>query len=287
MKIPVEKLYGLEGEDGPGMQRLREEMAILFSPRLKAHTEKLLRDAYALHGTPVIIELFDDDSFEYLPYTNTVYVNLHEYEETLHIAKDGTHFQPALSTLIEHELRHATQQTPEDIVRKNKLVADEATELAKRSPIAKALNKEKTALRNTPYTLHAHRHIERVIKHKVAFRALEAKLVDEHPHTIAYEEAYEAPAVADEALVAQELGMPVREYYGATTLIPEALLKQKHEYAKELQDQYKVDKKAGIAPLSSEPAKKSWKTFRQEGSKFKLEIPDHPLLAIHKDGGIA
>jgi hypothetical protein len=90
-------LYRIAGKQGPMLQRIKEAMNWLLSPKAEGIGEKLLKDAYALHGKPVRIGPgVAGERYSY-------------YLRDLHEIKISLEITHSLERTLAHELVHAGQ----------------------------------------------------------------------------------------------------------------------------------------------------------------------------------
>ncbi len=288
MKLPIEELYRIEGEAGPLLDRAKAALDWLLSPQAEGIGESLLRDAYELHGQPVSIRAttLNPQGCQYVHQEHRVDINPDFLQHVVFKAKDGTHFSPSVESVLGHELTHATQRGWAEAEKMWENAFAAYTEklfsiFDRREDVLTHIH----AGLNTPYQLTAREQIRKATDSMLTFTREELPTYIEHPDYQRYLKEYEAPAVAMESRISALQNMPSRADYLSSGLSNEGVEKQIEGMRQMVDHQVGIDEKAGIAPFSHEHAQKLWQQYVKDSSEFKLTKPDHPLLAVYKDGG--
>jgi hypothetical protein len=228
MSIPLHELYVLKGEAGPALERVKNALAWLVSPKAEGIGEKLIRDAHALHGKPVNIEVssLGSNGYHYLLGDHKLIINP-EHVDLMKIRDLNGTLQPvSLERLLAHELTHAGQPLAKETFNQqwqlqqrifNELVGrlPEAERAAIYEPIERALETD-TAQAMRP---HIEEHFNRA--GKLEYKAKEMLAND--PSYQSYIEEFEVPAMKNENLVARMRGEPHRtDYLNGYEITPEA-----------------------------------------------------------------
>ena len=290
MKLPIRKLYTLSGRPDSEVERIGQAMDWLCSAEAGHLGEELLRKTYAIHDQPIIIRPAHDGWARYDPYEHVLYVcDTGEYW-----AVDGTKNAISLESVLVHELTHAADPLLKEHgdLGLQKSAEKEVKKVVEDGEIGQTLKRYRTMAKNTPYWSLLVDYIVKAADVDVKKEIEEKRLLAEHPDFIRHCELIERESVANENKILKIQGKPERVPYEddrkATAADPsyaDKVRKQRAWVSKMLLIESNPDLKEGIAPLSHEPAKQSWQAYIQDGGEFKLEKPDHPLLAVHKDGG--
>ena len=213
MSVDPKLLYDIVGEAGPAFARVEKAMHWLISPEAKGIGQKLLEDAYQLHGRPVTIRVSDIPINGYLEREHTVFTNPSIIDQV----SFGNSQRSSIERCLGHELVHATQveQAEEKeklqqatkelgIAYKARFTPEEWEQQTKHLGLALEAPDEESAM------THIARHVyEHVIPANNALRAQR----NAHPDSIAYIKKYEKPAVEIENRIAAIRGEPQRAAY--------------------------------------------------------------------------
>ena len=287
-KIQMRKLYRLEGEAGPLLEHTEAAMDWLLSPKAEGIGKKLLKDAHRVHGKPVTIRAAAEHPLGciYVPDHHYIFMNPEFVDHLTFKTVEGKEFNPSLEVVLAHELAHAGQA---GLIETGQLVAElQGKFVEKLMRIADARKDTKAyqlTAKNTPYKSIAKQRIKSWMDEFAEISRKEFPSLIQHPDYQRFVEKYEVAAVTTENKIAKLQHGPYRAGYWDANISAEGETKQLAQFGEILEQAAEVEKKTGIAPLSHEPAKKLWQEYTKNGSEFQLTKPDHPLLAVHKDGG--
>lgn len=266
--MDIKLLYNLAGDEELALKRVEESLAWLLSPKADGIGEKLLRDAFALHGKPVTIVATATEQTGYYNMLGEHAVKInpkHIAGITLKSADGASHVMSVERTLA-HELVHAGQKEATVEV-ENSLEAIKVRAQAKamsrfsEQEIAESQSHLMKALDAPDYHT-ARKHVEEYVD-KVALPMNTETMANLHadPEFVRYTQTLEVPAMAVENRVAIIRGEPERIDYAHAHDIEPASLREMmiDEVSKELELHSK--------PVSTNPQ-------RGDGKKWSDSLGD-------------
>jgi hypothetical protein len=292
MEIPLHDLYRLEGEAGPAMERVKEAMHWLLSPKAEGIGEKLLRDAHELHDKPVRILI---NSSPEMGYTNiggqhTIITNPNFLKEIKLPKPNGELCAMSEERMIAHELVHAGQQgvTSEVEAKLGDLMVNAAMkanshltpdEVFKQGiPILKAMGET--------YYEPARQHIINYVD-TVALPINETVLAHLHsdPEFISYVKEIEEPAMKVENQIATLRGEPLITQYNVGHQISPEIQREMsiNQLAESIDVHIKPKLNTPYNQINVKPS--SWQDYIKDPARLTIQKTEHPLIATHKDGG--
>ncbi len=211
MKTNTQNLYRIVGEEGASLERLKEAVAWLLSPKAEGIGQKLLEDAYALHGKPVTINVSQiaDDAYDHV--THAIDINPDNLQKmsfgaSQHVSVEGT---------LAHELTHSGQtRIKEGLAKVEKLKGEILDSHLQQFPDAlkpqdELMKKVTEATDAKSASAYSQQYLEEVARFN---EELERKL-HAHPKYIEFIREFEDPAVAVQNNVARLRGEPLRTNY--------------------------------------------------------------------------
>ncbi|MEK6747056.1 MAG: hypothetical protein AABY33_08510 [Pseudomonadota bacterium] len=219
MSDNIENLFKIVGEEEPEFQRVKEAMEWLISPKAAGIGQKLLRDAYALRGKPLTIEVSKEAQTAYLDLNgeHTIRINPHNAEKTTILDNNGKSVQMSVERALAHEMKHSGQDGLQEATNNKTILEDKISNFYKPNftPEQKsAISEDMARAMESPDYETARQHLAKYVdqfavpKQKAVSRELFA-----HPEYIEYVKKFEMPAVEVENQIAVLRGEPARITY--------------------------------------------------------------------------
>lgn len=259
MTPDVRSLFKVVGKEGSSLRRVEEAIAWLISPKAEKIGEKLLNDAYALHGKPLTMLITDMEQTGYhnLLGEHAIHVNPRQIAGVSLRAPDGRLHAASVERALAHELVHAGQ--PQAATAEWGLALDT---IRRRAHSAAASHFTPAQLmEHNMYLVHAanasdyhtaRQHVTNYVD-KVALPLEESVRHRMHsdPQFTQYVAELEAPAIAIENRVANLRGEPLRGKYATAHEIEPQELRQM--MINQLSSDLAIQDKKGIPPSQGRP----------------------------------